>query len=138
MRWEEFSQVRSGFRPRLPIPRERPLCPASFHLKSATYEDVWASDDPNEPAGLPVRRRQLAFARPNTLYIGRPLPPEIAGKVRPVYPQAVADQVRILGFVFAVILDRISMSPAPGDSLIGSQRHVHVCIGDAVAVPFRF
>src|SRR5262249_3778888 len=101
---EEPSKVRPGFRPGLPVPRKRKLCPAAFHLKPATYEDVRAANNPNHCARPPLLGRQLSATSLDALDRCRALLPEITAEVGPVFPQAIAYCVRIPGLVLPVIL----------------------------------
>src|SRR5438552_898467 len=112
----------------------RPLYPAAFHFKPTSDENVRTPHGPDDRAPLAVRGGQLTAARADAPNFGRALPPEIAGEVRPVFPEAVADQVRIAGFAVAVILDRVGVSPAPSDRLAGPQHHVHGGVGSTFAV----
>src|SRR5205085_10115552 len=95
VRREELIQVRPGFRPRLAVPRERELRPAAFRLEPAAHEDVRAAHGPDDRACLPLRGRQLATARLDALDYGGALLPEVTGEVGPVFPESVADRVRI-------------------------------------------
>src|SRR5262249_4370598 len=119
--------------PRFPIPRQRELRFTPLRFEPAAHKDVRTADNPADVCGRSGFRDQLAVLHYDPRGRQGALAPEFPGKVRPIFPQAVADGFRI-PWLLSVMLHRAGVPPAPGDRLAGPQHHVHTRALDGIAI----
>src|SRR5262249_43994832 len=131
--WEELVQVRPRLLPGFPVPRQRELRSAPLRFEPAAHKDVRAANDPDDRAGFSSLRDQLSALRLDARDRGGPLLPQVAGEIRPIFPEAVADGVGI-PWLLSVVFHRPCMPPAPGDRLTRPQHHVHGGVLSAIAI----
>ena len=82
-------------RPFCAVGRNGKLRPAAFRFEMPADEGVGTGDLPHNRARLAVSRRQTLGAGGDVLNLHRALLPHLAAEIRPVFPQAVADVVRV-------------------------------------------
>ena len=99
----------------------------AFRFKFCADEIVGAFYGPDDRARLAFFGSKPVGAADDVLDRGCALLPDVVAEVRPVFPEAVADGVGVVGLLRRppTIFGRSKVAPPPDQSLARTERHVH-------------